>query len=772
MKRRALIGSAIVVVLTLATLLAPGGPLGGGSRAEAANASDFNAGLIISDALFYNGSAMTADAVQSFVASKETGCKAGATCLKDYKVTTPNMPAVAGLCGAYQGAPNESASSIIAKVGAACNISQAALIVILEKEQGLVSATSPGAGAYAAATGFGCPDTGSGCDQGSAGFFVQVYNAGLQFQLYAANPTRYNYRAGQNNSILYAPGCTSSTVFIQNKATAGLYDYTPYQPNADALANLYGSSGNPCSSYGNRNFWRIYSDWFGNPLVGVNLVRTADNATVYLVAATVKYPIASLAVLAALSPLGGVGTVSPSYLDGFATQQVMGRTIRGSDGSIYFIDSGIKLPFSSCSIVADYGGSCASDGYAQLTDAQIAAFANGPRMTNVLATTAGNRYWISAGVKHQVLDDASLAAAGIPAGANVLSEDSVSALPLGTPVARDGVFVAQSGAGGYVLLSGGKTYPVDPSATVFAGLPGSSAGSLSSASLATLPAGGIAFTGAYRVPGASQGYVLGTSDGTTAVSFPWTPGVGGAPSGAFVPVAQAFADSFPAQAPIAAGGAVKSPSSGTVFLVMPSKVLPVGAWESLTALSNSATPRIATVSQGFLATLPQGAVALTAGTLVRSPADATVYLINGVTNKIPFSSFVFPSEAGVSTFSTTSQDRLDAYPTASTVLQFAVSCGSQNYVSAGGSIHAVPAALAGSYPFSYMPLDQFTCALLSKGADAGQFIRTPDGSIYQLSAGKKLPIASIARWAQLSNGQSYLNVASEFAAMYPTGPLA
>jgi len=51
---------------------------------------------------------------------------------------------------------------------------------------------------------------------------------------------------------------------LQNQATAGLYNYTPYQPNQAALNNLYGS-GDACSAYGNRNFWRIYIDWFGSP---------------------------------------------------------------------------------------------------------------------------------------------------------------------------------------------------------------------------------------------------------------------------------------------------------------------------------------------------------------------------------------------------------------------------------------------------------------------------------------------------------------------------
>jgi uncharacterized protein with LGFP repeats len=52
-------------------------------------------------------------------------------------------------------------------------------------------------------------------------------------------------------------------VFIYNQATAGLYNYTPYQPNAAALRAGYGS-GDDCSAYGNRNFYSYFTDWFGS----------------------------------------------------------------------------------------------------------------------------------------------------------------------------------------------------------------------------------------------------------------------------------------------------------------------------------------------------------------------------------------------------------------------------------------------------------------------------------------------------------------------------
>ncbi len=233
-----------------------------GAETASAAGSSFDPGNIISDENFYDGSAMTAAEVQQFLVSKNGS--SSSTALRNYTQSTPSMPATS-YCSAYPGAPGgESAANIIAKVGQACNFSAKAMLVLLEKEQSLVSMSSPTLGRLAAATGFGCPDT-APCDASYGGFFYQVYNAARQFQYYKANPYSFNHIPFATNNVLYNPNfaCGSSAVYISNYATAGLYNYTPYQPNQAALSNMYGE-GDGCSAYGNRNFWRMYTDWFGD----------------------------------------------------------------------------------------------------------------------------------------------------------------------------------------------------------------------------------------------------------------------------------------------------------------------------------------------------------------------------------------------------------------------------------------------------------------------------------------------------------------------------
>jgi uncharacterized protein with LGFP repeats len=123
--------------------------------------------------------------------------------------------------------------------------------------------------------GYGCPDT-AACDSTYNGLFNQLYMAARQFQRYRAGVAG-SYRAGRTYAISYYPmvanaygdntgnqRCGTQTVTIANAATAGLYNYTPYVPDAAALKAGYGT-GDSCSSYGNRNFWAYMTDWFGGP---------------------------------------------------------------------------------------------------------------------------------------------------------------------------------------------------------------------------------------------------------------------------------------------------------------------------------------------------------------------------------------------------------------------------------------------------------------------------------------------------------------------------
>jgi len=258
------------------------------TSAQAVSAEEWDPGFIVSDTVFYDGSAMTVKEVSTFLKQKMAeagGCQPNHpatpdqpqppyTCLESYTQDVPTMPANEH-CSTLKGGKAFSAAKIIALVGKACSINPKALLVLLQKEQSLVTDRWPWPRQYEKATGFACPDT-APCDAKYSGFFYQVYYAAKKFQRYKewqinwpVDAGDYIFRAGVESMIQYNPnpGCGASPVTPRNYATASLYLYTPYQPNASALANMYGS-GDGCGAYGNRNFWRLWWDWFGDPRGG------------------------------------------------------------------------------------------------------------------------------------------------------------------------------------------------------------------------------------------------------------------------------------------------------------------------------------------------------------------------------------------------------------------------------------------------------------------------------------------------------------------------
>ncbi|MCM3697617.1 SH3 domain-containing protein, partial [Microbacterium oleivorans] len=263
--RRPLRSLAMVLatVLSLSVLMAVA-PMSTASAADPKLPSTIeDGGFIISDAEYFNGGSMTAAQAQKFLETRVPSCKAttGPTCLRNF---TADMPAKAkdAYCAAIPGKKKVRASEIIVTVGKACGISPKVILVMLQKEQGLVTSTKPSEWSYRAAMGMNCPDT-APCSAASAGFFNQVHLGARQQQVYAKNPTKYGYRAGQVATVKWHPNsaCGTSKVLIKNQATANLYIYTPYRPNLAALAAGY-ATGDSCSSYGNRNFFNYYVQWF------------------------------------------------------------------------------------------------------------------------------------------------------------------------------------------------------------------------------------------------------------------------------------------------------------------------------------------------------------------------------------------------------------------------------------------------------------------------------------------------------------------------------
>lgn len=245
---------------------------------SASSATDFQAGRIIDDSVFTNSNYMSKDAIQNFLNSKVSSCDTNGT-LPASEYGRPDLTHAQYAAAYGWSAPpytclkdyyenGKSAAQIIYDISQQYTINPAVLIVLLQKEQGLVTDTWPLASQYKTATGYGCPDT-AACDSQYYGFTNQVTWSNIMFRsIMNDSSTWYTPYLLGNNYIQWSPNssCGGTNVYIQNRATKALYNYTPYQPNQAALNAGYGI-GDSCSAYGNRNFYLYFGDWFGNTTV-------------------------------------------------------------------------------------------------------------------------------------------------------------------------------------------------------------------------------------------------------------------------------------------------------------------------------------------------------------------------------------------------------------------------------------------------------------------------------------------------------------------------
>lgn len=241
-KKTILFISAFVIAISSVTFL-----LHANDRTEA---SSFNAGRIIDDAIFTDVS-MTEAQIQTFLNNINS------TCLKNFRTQEPT--------GGGKYGNNVSVARAIWRVSQEHRINPKVILATLEKEQGLVTRKDCPSWRYNTALGYACPDTGP-CDTAAFGFSVQLYQGARHFRgFFDQSPGWIVPYTPGTRYVQYNPNaaCGGSNVTIQNRATASLYSYTPYQPNAATRAAAPGQTVN-CGAYGNINFWRYFTNWFGS----------------------------------------------------------------------------------------------------------------------------------------------------------------------------------------------------------------------------------------------------------------------------------------------------------------------------------------------------------------------------------------------------------------------------------------------------------------------------------------------------------------------------
>ncbi len=313
------------------------------------HAASWDAGKIIDDLVFTNTNTMSPGGIQDFLNSKVPACDTWGTQPSEYGGgTRAQYAASKGVsppftCLKDYSENGRSAAQIIYDVAQNYRINPQVLLVLLQKEQGLVTDSWPWPIQYRSATGYGCPDT-APCDAQYYGLTNQLGWAAKMFRsIMDANPNWYTPYVLGNNYIQYSPdaSCGGSNVNIQNRATQALYNYTPYQPNQAALNAGYGTA--PCGAYGNRNFWLYFNDWFG-PTTDANLyfavIKSPNSPALYLQTSAGKYYIPSGEILQAwgLDKLT-VKNVPQSYIDSLPNHDWLERLLKDDWGNLFFVDN-------------------------------------------------------------------------------------------------------------------------------------------------------------------------------------------------------------------------------------------------------------------------------------------------------------------------------------------------------------------------------------------------------------------------------------------------
>lgn len=317
-------------------------------------AADFNPAYIISDTEILDSEAMTLAEITEFI-NRQGGA------LKDYTVTEKD--------GLPEDAPKAAmtVAEVIHDRAVTNKVSPKFLLVLLQKEQSLLTDTSPKQSQLDWAAGYGCPD-GGGCNDRWRGIWKQLNSASLQFYSYMTEPHLYKYKAGETYSFTNPYGTISQedmTVTVVNQATASLYNYTPHVYN------------------GNYNFWKLWNRYFSRVFPDGSLVQAEGETGVWLIQNGTKRPFLSRGALLSRYNPEHILSVQPADLNAYATGNPIKFALytlaRTPQGDIYLLLDDTKRKIASPEVFRKIGFN--PEEVENASNADISYYKDGPAIT-------------------------------------------------------------------------------------------------------------------------------------------------------------------------------------------------------------------------------------------------------------------------------------------------------------------------------------------------------------------------------------------------------
>lgn len=352
----------------------------------------FNPNHIISDAEILDYDSMSLADIKAFMNAK------GGYIAKNYFQNPNNGKMMTG-------------SEIIYEIATTNKINPKFLIVLLQKEQSLIDEKTPKQSQLDWATGYGCPD-GGGCDSRWKGLYKQINSASLQFLYYmdgcqekeslTYNPylNKCSYKPGETY-IFKNPYSTlnqeTTVVKPANKATCGLYIYTPHVYN------------------GNYNFYKLWQKYFTYTYPNGSLLQAEGEPGVWLIHNGQKRPFTSKGALTSRFDQNKIITVKKSDLDKYATGAPIKfpqySLIRSPRGTIFLLVDDKRRGFTSGEAFRKIGfnpeeilDASWDDINAYEEGIPITATSSYPTGALLQDRVSGGVYWVTEGTKAPLWD--------------------------------------------------------------------------------------------------------------------------------------------------------------------------------------------------------------------------------------------------------------------------------------------------------------------------------------------------------------------------------
>ncbi len=369
------------------------------AKAQSVDDANFNPNYIIGDAEMLDSTAMNLDDIQQFLENKGSYL-ANYSCLNADGIVKKASEII------YDAAENNydcdgvqlSDNPTLAEKQQKCkkiSINPKLLLVLLQKEEGLVEDPSPKQTQLDWATGYGCFD-GEPCSLHWKGFGKQLNSAALQFYDYMINPQYYTYQVGQTYTVSNT-NKDPMTVTPADQATAALYNYTPHVYN------------------GNYNFYILWQKYFTKNYLDGSLLQAKDEPGVWLIQDGMKRPFLSKAALLSRFDPNKIITVDKSDLDkyekGTPIKFPQYSLIRSPRGTIFLLVDNYRHGITSDNVFKEIGfnpeevvDASWDDVNSYQEGAPITATSTYPTGALLQDDKTGGVYWVINGTKAPVWD--------------------------------------------------------------------------------------------------------------------------------------------------------------------------------------------------------------------------------------------------------------------------------------------------------------------------------------------------------------------------------